>query len=112
MNEKFAEGLRKGGFSSWVDVIGHGDSKWLARNLGDFYPHETVISHVRRLLSGKFSRKDCLNETPSQFKSRMAKVERYMNYELGGGDALNKLGKELHHRSQKLKDSGGERLPK
>ena len=112
MNKQFAAGLKKGGFSSWVDIVGNGDTKWMARLLGDYYPHETLISHVRRLSSGKFARKNCLNETPTQFASRMAKIEHYLNYEMGGGSSLEKLGKQLLDRSEKLKASKGERLPK
>ena len=71
LNKNFADGLKKSGFKSWVD----GDSRWLAPHLSDFYPHETVISHIRRLLAGKFARASCLNETPTQFARRMSKVE-------------------------------------
>ena len=107
VNTTFAAGLRAGGFKSWVAD----DTRWLASHLGDFYPHETVISHVRRLLQKKF-RKDDLYETPQQFAARMLKVERYMNYEMGEGGSLEKLGQALHSRAQQLKDLRGERLPK
>ena len=107
VNPTFAAGLRAGRFKSWADD----GCPWLARHLGDFYPHETVISHVRRLLGTKFS-KCSLWETPEQFKARMLKVEKYMNYEMGDGQSLQKLGKALLNRAEQLKQGGGERLPK
>ena len=106
LNPTFAAGLRAGKFKSWVED----DTKWLASHLGDFYPHESVISHVRRLLSTKFG-KSSLYETPRQFAERMLKVERHMNNEMGDGDALQKLGGDLHKRAADLKKLKGERLP-
>ena len=62
------------------------------------------------MLSSKFC-KCSLWETPQQFASRMSKVEKYMNEEMG--DALERLGKEaLLKRAAALKKLGGERLPK
>ena len=113
LNDTFAAGLRAGGFTSWVSS-GAGDCRWLARNLGDFYLHETVISHVRRLLATKFMRK-ALKESPGEFRARMLKVEKYMNYEMGKngrGRALVELGDSLHQRAEALKQRQGERLPK
>ena len=106
VNTTFARGLKAGRFRSWVED----DTSWLAPKLGDFYPHETIISHVRRLLSTKFC-KCSLWETPQQFAARMAKVEKHMNEEMG--DALERLGKEaLLKRAAALKKARGERLPK
>ena len=110
LNPVFAAGLEAGKFTSWVDTAG-GDCKWLAPHLGDLYLHETVISHVRRLLATRFQRK-ALKESPKQFAARMKKVEAYMNSEMGEGEALQKLGKELHQRCEDLKNGQGERLPK
>ena len=107
MNRTFAAGLRAGKFKSWAED----GASWLASHLGDFYPHETVISHVRRLLSTKFL-KSSLHESPEQFAARMLKVEQYMNYEMGDGESLQRLGKHLHQRAKKLKDLRGERIPK
>ena len=107
LNATFDAGLRGGQFTSWVDD----GSKWLAPHCGDLYLHETVISHVRRLLYSKFARK-ALYETPVQFAARMLKVEHYLNYDMGEGESLLKLGKELHERSEELKKLKGERLPK
>ena len=106
VNTTFARGLKAGRFRSWVED----DTSWLAPKLGDFYPHETIISHVRRLLSTTFC-KCSLWETPQQFAARMAKVEKHMNEEMG--DALERLGKEaLLKRAAALKKARGERLPK
>ena len=113
LNKKFAAGLRAGGFTSWASPDGD-DGKWLAGNLGDLYLHETVISHVRRLLDTKFMRK-ALNEKPWEFKARMLKVEKYMNYTMGRngpGQALSELGNTLHERCGALIERKGERLPK
>ena len=108
LNPTFAAGLRAGRFKSWVEGD---DCKWLARRLGDFYPHESVISHVRRLLATKFG-KCSLWEKPEQFKARMLKVEQYMNYEMSEGKAMEKLGRALLKRADLLKNLEGERLPK
>ena len=78
------------------------------------YLHETVISHVRRLLATKFMRK-ALSEKPWEFKARMLKVERYLNYKMGKsgpGQALLELGDTLRERCEALKKLKGERLPK
>jgi len=114
LNDNFAAGLRAGGFTSWVSCGGASDCKWLAGHLGDFYLHETVVAHVRRLLATKFMRK-ALKETPLEFKARMLKVEKHMNYHMGRngpGQALLQLGEEMHQRSAALKRLQGERLPK
>jgi len=107
LNATFSAGLRAGQFTSWVDD----GAKWLAAHLGDLYLHETVISHVRRLLSTKFARK-ALYETPLQFAARMSKVEHYLNYEMGDGESLLKLGQDMHERYEDMKKLQGERLPK
>ena len=105
MNPTFAKGLKAGKFKSWVQE----DRKWLAAHLGDLYPHEIVISHIRRLLSTKFA-KCSLWETPSQFAARMKKVEDHMNTEME--DSLQALGKALLPRAVELKWRQGERIPK
>ena len=113
LNPTFAAGLRAGNFKSWVEHDG-GDCKWFAKMLGDWYLHETVISHVRRLLQSQFARKS-LVETPGQFAARMRKVEHHMNYVMGKqapGEALLKLASQTHKRSEDLKNLKGERLPK
>ena len=42
----------------------------------------------------------------------MLKVEEYMNYQMGNGESLQNLGKELLERAERLKRLKGERLPK
>ena len=69
LNPTFASGLKAGKFRSWAED----GTSWLGGHLGDFYPHETLISHVRRLLSKKFA-KCSLYETPAQFAARMKRV--------------------------------------
>lgn len=107
INPTFAAGLTAGHFRSWAED----DTTFMAAKLGDFYPHETLISHVRRLLATKFA-KDSLHETPNQFATRMKRVEEYLNYEMKDGDSLERLGKSLHTRAEKLKSLKGERIPK
>ena len=114
LNDTFAAGLRAGGFTSWLSSGDGSSSSWLARHLGDFYLHETVVSHVRRLLNTRCMRK-AIKESPSEFKARMLKVEKHMNYEMGKngrGRALVELGDSLHQRAEALKQRQGERLPK
>ena len=87
------------------------DTSWLSGKLGDLYLHETCVSHIRRLLATNF-RRTSLAESPGQFCRRMARVEQYMNEEMGEGGSLQRLGKELHERATKLIKLRGERLPK
>jgi len=53
LNSTFAAALKDGGLTSRV-----GDdwasTQWMAPKFGDVYVHETVISHVRRLLDMDF----------------------------------------------------------
>ena len=69
LNPTFASGLEAGKFRSWAED----GTSWLGGHLRDFYPHETLISHVRRLLSKRFA-KCSLYETPAQFAARMKRV--------------------------------------
>lgn len=107
LQDEFAAALKAGRFRSWAED----GTSWLSGHLGDLYPHESVISHVRRLLSTKFA-KCALYETPTQFAARMKKVEHYLNYEMKDGESLEKLNKALHNRAKQLKDLQGERIPK
>ena len=110
----FASALQKARLRSWVGDS-HASTAWLAKKLGDIYLHETVISHIRRLLDSDFA---CarLNETPAQFKLRMQKVEDYMNSPAfkapKDGRGLAGLAQELHDRCRLMVKSGGERVPK
>ena len=106
LNQNFAAGLSAGRFTSWVDTA-NGDCSWLASHLGDWYPHETIIAQVRKLLMTKVTRQ-ALRETPRQFAHRMQRVEQIMNETMD----LQSLGRELHDRSAELIKRKGERLPK
>ena len=81
---------------------------------GDVYLHETVISHIRRLLEHKF-RSDKLAETHAHFGQRMQNVVRHMNSAdfardaAGGG--LPSLARDLRARCKQVILLKGERLP-
>ncbi len=50
LNVTFASALTDAGFSSWVGGNA-APTDWLVKKWGDVCPHETVISHIRRLKS-------------------------------------------------------------
>ena len=82
----FADALAQAGLISWIGGP-HATSKWLVSRLGDLYLHETVVSHIRRLLEHRFP---CLHahETVAQFRARMDRVVHHMNsdaFGAGGG---------------------------
>ena len=86
----------------------------LAKLLGDLYLHETLISHIRRLLDNDFA-PERIDETPRQFRARMQKVEDHLNspaFKAPGGQGLMGLAKELRPRCEELVRRKGERLPK
>ena len=113
LNAVFAGALVEAGFTSWIGD-NHGTTEWLVKKWGDVYLHETVISHVRRLLDNEFT---CsrLGETPSQFATRMRKVQDFMNSPAfaapGGGRGLEGLARDLRTRCQEVVDAEGERIP-
>ena len=111
----FAEALRAGGFKSWVGgESGHDSTTWLVKKWGDVYVHETLISHIRRLLDREF----CCNElfeSPTEFTRRMKQVEGHLNsksFAAPGGGGLLALAKELPNRCREVIKRGGERIPK
>ena len=109
----FAEALHKGGFRSWVGD-GTASTKWLVKKWGDVYVHETLISHIRRLLDTDFATTK-VQETPKQFMSRMQKVEDHLNSEdfaAPNGGGLRSLAKEMFSRCNKVIKLQGERIPK
>ena len=73
----FAGALKEAGFNSWIGELSD-TTDWLVKTFGDVSLHETVISHIRRLLDTDFSR-GSLHETPIQFRQRMQKIEDFMN---------------------------------
>ena len=97
LNATFANALEDAGFTSWVGG-NHETTSWLVPKWGDVYLHETVISHIRRLLGADFA---CtrLGETPQQFAKRVKKVECFMNSgafaKANGGRGLEGLAKDL-----------------
>ena len=109
----FASALRESGFRSWVG--GEADSaKWMVRKLGDVNPHETAISHIRRLLDTD-SAHTKLHETPAHFRQRVQKVEDFMNsdsFTAPGGAGLLGLAKSLRARCEEVVLRRGERIPK
>ena len=112
LNAVFAGALRDSGFTSWVGD--NASTEWLVRKLGDVYPHETVNSHVRRLLDQEFPC-SALSETPAHFRARMLKVEAHMNspsFAAPGGSGLLGLATELRPRCRTVVKLKGERVPK
>ena len=76
--------------------------------------HETVISHISRLLDSNFAT-TWVYETPRQFMSRMQKVEDHLNsdaFAAPGGGGLGALAREMHGRCKQVIDLKGERIPK
>ena len=86
----------------------------MVRKFGDVYVHETLISHIRRLVNAEFaSTKLC--ESPAHFRMRMQKVEDHLNspsFPQPGGSGLLGLAKELRDRCEAVIEREGERLPK
>ena len=100
-------------FRSWVGD-GTASTKWLVKKWGDVYVHETLISHIRRLLDTDFATTK-VQETPKQFMSRMQKVEDHLNSEdfaAPNGGGLRSLAKEMFSRCNKVIKLQGERIPK
>jgi hypothetical protein len=110
----FARALGDAGLTSWIGD-NNGTTSGLAPKWGDVYLHETVISHIRRLLDTDFAYTS-LGETPAHFTKRMKKVERFMNSvafaKKDGGRGLMGLAKELQGRCDLVIKLKGERIPK
>ena len=113
LHVSFAGALHDAGSKSWTGD-GTDSTKWLVKLFGDVYLHETVISHIRRLLDTDFASKK-LCETPTQFKARMKRVEDFMNSDGVSppwGTGLLGLAKELLPRCEEVVKRKGERIPK
>ena len=115
LNPVFGGALAEVGFRSWAGAEGE-STAWLCGKLGDVFPHETAISHIRRLLMEKFV---CtrLNETVSQFKIRMRKVQDFMNSDEFTADGraaggLTSLASALIPRCKEVLNREGGRIPK
>ena len=105
-------GLVAGGFRSWLGDAA-GSTKWMASRWGDVYLHETVISHIRRLLDTDFAA-TCFPESFAQFRLRTWKVVAHMNspaFSPNGGRGLVGLAKSLHDRCAEIVERDGERIP-
>jgi hypothetical protein len=111
IQHEFASVLRVGGLRSWLGD--GGDASWLAARLGDFYPHETLTSHIRTLLTHNFLHTG-VDETLAQFRVRLDKVAQHLNSRDFGKtpDALLRLSKSYRGRAEDLKARHGHRLPK
>ena len=112
LQSDFALALHAAGLRSWVGDATT-DTTWLAARLGDYYPHETLISHIRRCLNEKFPFKG-VGETRQQFRRRLDKVENYLNSDEFGAssDSLSRLAKAYRDRAEDLIARNGGRLPK
>ena len=107
----FADALRSGGMKSWLGDA-DADCSWLAGRLGDVYPHETVISHIRHGLDHRFPR-TMHGETRAQFARRMALVETHLNspeFKAASGGGLASLAQGLHSRCSRMVELQGGRL--
>ena len=85
----------------------------LCARFADVYPHDSAISHIRRLLDHDFT---CArtHETVAQFRLRMNKVLAHMNSEdirATDGSGLPRLCRSLRARSAQVLANGGDRLP-
>ena len=113
LNVAFARALGKAGLQSWVGTA-CSSAAWLAARFADVYPHETAISHIRRLLDTEYT---CLqaHETEQQLRARMEKVEGHMNsadFAAKGGTGLLGLCKSLRSPCEEVLRREGGRLPK
>ena len=114
LNGAFARALSGAGFTSWIGD-NHGDTSWLVPKWGDVYPHETVVSHIRRLLYTDFAHVT-LGETPQQFTRRLKRVENFMNSDkfakADHGRGLLGQAKALPDRCKLVIKENGARIPK
>ena len=107
----FADALHGAKLQSWVGDA-DADCSWLAGRLGDVYPHETVIRHIRRGLEHRFPR-STPGETHARFATRMSKVQEYMNssdFRAKGGGGLAALAESQRERCRHVSLLKGERL--
>jgi len=113
LNVTFAKALKAAGLRSWVGDVSD-SAEWMVGKFGDVYPHETLISHIRRLLEQAF-RSRRLNETIPQFMTRVPKVEKYSNapsFKAPDGRGLPGLARDLRSRCAQVIKLKGKRIPK
>ena len=86
---------------------------WLVGRLGDVYPHEAVISHIRHGLDHDFPR-TTPGETLAQFKRWVGRVQDHINSDgfqaPRGGGGLASQAQSLHRRCAEVSRTQGERL--
>ena len=101
--------------TSWDGKDLESSTKWLVKKFSDVYFHETVNSHIHRLLDTDFACRR-LHETVSQFMARAKKVEKFMNskrFAAGkDGQGLQGLARDLRARCREVVSRQGERIPK
>ena len=110
LNSTFSASVRAAGMRSW---LGDAPATWLAPRWGDVYLHETVISHIRRLLDTRFT---CAHpcETPKQFRQRLDAVQDHMNsaaFAAEGKQGLTDLAKSFRSRCEQVVLRRGDRIP-
>ena len=112
LNTVFAGSLSDAKLKSWIGDAGDSVG-WLAARFSDVYPHETAISHIRRLLD-QDSTCSRTHETVAQFRVRVGKVVDHMtsdDFEAKDGTGLPGLCRSLRARCERVLADGGRRLP-
>ena len=107
----FADALRDAELRSWLGGA-DADCSWLAGRLGDVYPHETAIAHIRRGLDQRYPRMTP-GETVAQFKRLMSLVQDNMNsgeFAATGGGELASMALCLRRRCELVAQLEGGRL--
>ena len=111
LTKPLADALHAARLKSWLGD-GDADCSWLAGRLGDVFPHETLIRHIRGGLEEKFPRWRP-GETPAQFANRMAKVQAFLNsddFAAPSGGGLASLARSLRCRCRRMLELEGGRL--
>ena len=111
LTSTFGDALRGAKLKSWLGDA-DADCSWLAGRLGDVYPHETVINHIRRALDHRFPR-SVPGETCGRFANRMAKVQAHMSsdeLQARDGGGLASLTGSFRERCHRVVELDGERL--
>ena len=106
-----ADALHVSRLKSWLGDR-DADCSWFAGRLGDVFPHETLIRHIRGGLEEKFPRWSP-GETPAQFARRMNKVQEFLNsdgFAAPSGGGLTALARSLRCRCSRLLEEDGGRL--
>ena len=109
--QPFAAALHAGKLKSWLGDT-DADCSWLAGRLGDVYPHETAIRHIRSGLEERFPC-GAPGETLAQFARRVAKVQTHINsdeFSAPSGGGLAALARCLRCRCQRMLELQGGRL--